>query len=125
MSLGSGVGSIGLIFPRQFCFFLPYAGRRRFRGTNIGTRSLAGPGGPPDITNVIEATTNFVSWTPIATNSSGVYDFTVRHPPVRNCNSVAAGWAADNSLTTSDVEKPLNYTVGAVAISALICSISS
>jgi hypothetical protein len=27
-------------------------------------------------TNLIEATTNFTSWTPVLTNSSGVYDFT-------------------------------------------------
>jgi hypothetical protein len=34
---------------------------------------LAGIGGLP---NLIQATTNFVIWTPVLTNSSGIYDFT-------------------------------------------------
>ena len=34
---------------------------------------LAGIGG---LTNVIQATTNFVNWTPVLTNSAGLYDFT-------------------------------------------------
>jgi hypothetical protein len=28
------------------------------------------------LTNIIQATTNFASWTAILTNSAGVYDFT-------------------------------------------------
>jgi hypothetical protein len=27
------------------------------------------------LTNIIQATTNFTSWTPVLTNSTGVYDF--------------------------------------------------
>jgi hypothetical protein len=34
---------------------------------------LAGIGG---LTNIIQATTNFVAWTPVLTNSAGIYDFT-------------------------------------------------
>jgi hypothetical protein len=45
---------------------------QRLAGQQFSTRVFGVSGS----TNVIEATTNFVSWTPIATNSSGVYDFT-------------------------------------------------
>jgi hypothetical protein len=40
---------------------------RRFRTRLLGFSGL---------TNIVEATTNFTSWTPVLTNSSGVYDFT-------------------------------------------------
>jgi hypothetical protein len=32
--------------------------------------------GTSGLTNVIQATTNFSAWTPILTNSAGLYDFT-------------------------------------------------
>jgi hypothetical protein len=37
------------------------------------------------LTNVIEATTNFTSWTPVLTNSTGIYDFI-------DTNSAAYPW---------------------------------
>jgi hypothetical protein len=32
--------------------------------------------GVPGVTNIVQATTNFVVWTPVLTNSVGIYDFT-------------------------------------------------
>lgn len=37
--------------------------------------------GVPGITNIVQATTNFVVWTPILTNSVGIYDFTDSNSP--------------------------------------------
>lgn len=38
--------------------------------------------GVPGVTNIIQATTNLVVWTPILTNSAGIYDFTDSNSPV-------------------------------------------
>jgi hypothetical protein len=55
---------------------------------NFNTPQLANPAwltnqqfqvrlmGVAGLTNIIQATTNFTSWTPVLTNSTGVYDFT-------------------------------------------------
>ena len=37
--------------------------------------------GVPGVTNIIQATTNFVVWTPVLTNSAGIYDFTDSNSP--------------------------------------------
>jgi len=37
--------------------------------------------GVPGVTNIVQATTNFVVWTPILTNSAGIYDFTDSNSP--------------------------------------------
>ena len=37
--------------------------------------------GVPGVTNIIQATTNFVVWTPVFTNSAGIYDFTDSNSP--------------------------------------------
>jgi hypothetical protein len=37
--------------------------------------------GVPGVTNFVQATTNFVTWTPVLTNSSGIYDFTDSNSP--------------------------------------------
>jgi hypothetical protein len=47
------------------------------------------PGGPfrarlfgvPGVTNIVQATTNFTVWTPMLTNSAGIYDFTDPNSP--------------------------------------------
>lgn len=37
--------------------------------------------GVPGVTNIIQATTNFVVWVPVLTNSTGIYDFTDSNSP--------------------------------------------
>jgi hypothetical protein len=37
--------------------------------------------GVPGVTNIVQATTNFTVWTPVLTNSAGIYDFTDSNSP--------------------------------------------
>ena len=41
--------------------------------------------GVPGVTNIIQASTNFTAWTPILTNSAGIYDFTDSNSPAYPC----------------------------------------